>query len=57
MSKDEMPSLNTGTTISWEIAGSEEVELKQLTHVKLFNEDSGSWIPDPTNKNPSIVFI
>jgi hypothetical protein len=51
MSKDEIPSLNIGTRISWEIAGSEGVEFKQLSHVKLFNEDSGSRILDPTNKN------
>jgi hypothetical protein len=56
MSKDDMPSLNIATRISWEIAGSEGVEFKQLTDVKLFNEDSGSLIPDPTNKNQTIVF-
>jgi len=51
MSKDEIPSLNIATRISWEIAGSEGVEFKQLTDVKLFNEDSGSRIPDPTKNN------
>jgi hypothetical protein len=53
MSKDEIPSLNIETRISWawEIAGSEGVEFKHLTYVKLFNEDSGSRILDPTNKN------
>jgi hypothetical protein len=39
MSKDEIPSLNIATRISWEIACSEGVELKQLTRVKLLNED------------------